>query len=59
MRGKYLVAAACVLFVVGVARAQETTTGSISGQAVDSQSLTCSYAAALDYDPVTQTSSPY
>ena len=39
MRGKFLLAVACVLLAAGVARAQETTTGSISGRVVDAQGL--------------------
>ena len=39
MHGKRLLAAACVLLTASLARAQETTTGSIAGRVVDAQDL--------------------
>jgi hypothetical protein len=39
MRARFLLAVLCVLVAAGVARAQETTTGSISGRVIDAQGL--------------------
>ena len=39
MQGKCLLAAVCMLLTAALARAQETTTGSIAGRVVDAQGL--------------------